>query len=102
MANPTPTPIPPGVTVDWIPTPIRLDDLPMPLPDTGHILCRVLCDSAPRPFQFVYLIWIEGDSYLILEAITADKEGRFLFNDVHPATYAVLGEPPTSMPKETF
>lgn len=100
---PTTTPIPPGVTVDWIPTPIRVKDLPTPRPGMGHLMGRAICGSVPWEFQFVYLIWIDGDAYFILQSVLTDEEGRWFLGDLSPTmTYAISGEHPKSMPTQVF
>jgi hypothetical protein len=99
---PTTTPIPPDVTVDWIPTPIQVEDLPTPLPGRGHITGRAMCGSVPWKIRPVYLIWIENDTYSILLGIDTDEEGRWFFDNLPPRTYAILGEHPKSMPREVF
>lgn len=88
--------------MDWIPTPIRLEDLPTPQPGMGHLTGRAMCGSVPKPLQHVYLIWIEGDTYSILQGGGTDEAGRWFFGDLPPRTYGVLGEHPKSMPTQVF
>ncbi len=98
---PTKTPIPPGVTPAGIP-PTLPALLPTPLPGNGHVTGRALCNGIPKAFQYVFLIWIEGDSYSILQSTATDEAGRWFFSNLPPRTYAVTGEMPTSMPTQLF
>ena len=63
---------------------------------------RALCNGIPKAFQYVSLIWIEGDSYSILRGTATDAAGRWFFSNLPPRTYAVTGDVLESMSTRLF
>ena len=91
----------PGVIdeVLWTPTPIVMEALPSPQRGLVNAVGRILCSGTVAKRQFVYIVRIEGDSYVLAQMGYTDETDRWLLRDAVPGVYTVMTKPPKSFGK---
>jgi hypothetical protein len=78
----------------WTPTPITVEVLPSPEKDSGSAVGRILCSGTVAKQQVVYVIRVDGTSYLVAQIGYTDENGLWFAQNILPGTYIITTKPP--------